>query len=59
MNQKIITDIDEINKRIRNKNISISKIAVETGFSRITVWRYLNKKREAKLSFLQKVSEIV
>ena len=52
-------DIDEINKKIKEKDISIVEIAEKTGYSRMSVWRYLNKKREPKIGFINKLIKIL
>ena len=49
-----IIDIDKLNKQAKKKKISISKIAEETGYSRISVYRYLNKKRIPTIDFINK-----
>lgn len=59
MGNKVVIDIDKINKIIEEKNISISKIAAVTGYSRITIWRYLTKRREPKISFINNISKIL
>jgi len=52
-------DIDDINERIKKRNISISEISRFTGYSRVTVWRYLNKKREPKISFVNNIEKLL
>lgn len=56
---KKIIDIDDINKKIKSKKIPISTIARETGYSRISVYRYLNKERVPTIDFINKLSTIL
>lgn len=58
MKQNLI-DIDEINKRIKEKNITITQITKITGYSRASIWRYLNKRREPKIGFINDISKIL
>lgn len=54
-----VIDMDKINKEINKKKISISKIAKETGYSRISVYRYLNKKRVPTIDFVNKLLKML
>lgn len=58
MEDKIIS-IDEINEKIKEKNMTMTAISKATGCSRVTIWRYLNKKREPKISFINKIAKIL
>lgn len=54
-----VIDIDKINKQIKNKKIPISKIAEKTGYSRVSVYRYLNKKRVPTIDFINKIVKMI
>lgn len=54
-----IIDIDLINKKIKNKKVSVAKIAEETGYSRVSIYRYLSKKRLPTIDFINKLSKIL
>lgn len=54
-----IVDMDKIIKQLNEKKVSISKIAEETGYSRISVYRYLNKKRIPTIDFINKLLKIL
>ena len=52
-------DMDEINEKIKKQKISISKIAEKTGYSRVSIYRYLNKKRVPTIDFINKIMEFL
>ncbi len=52
-------DIDEINEEIKKQKIPISKIAEKTGYSRVSIYRYLNKQRIPTIDFINKVMELL
>lgn len=52
-------DIDEINEKIKKQKIPISKIAEKTGYSRVSIYRYLNKQRVPTIDFINKVMELL
>ena len=52
-------DIDEINEKIKKQKIPISKIAEKTGYSRESIYRYLNKQRIPTIDFINKVMELL
>lgn len=52
-------DIDEINEKIKKQKIPISKIAEKTGYSRVSIYRYLNKQRIPTIDFINKVMELL
>lgn len=54
-----VIDMDKINKEISKKKIPISNIAEETGYSRISVYRYLNKKRVPTIDFVNKLLKML
>ena len=51
--------IDEINEEIKKQKIPISKIAEKTGYSRVSIYRYLNKQRIPTIDFINKVMELL
>ncbi len=54
-----IIDIDIINEKIKKKKMSVAKIAEETGYSRVSIYRYLSKKRLPTIDFINKLSKIL
>ena len=57
MNKAI--DVDRIIKQIQKKKIPISKIAEETGYSRVSIYRYLNKQRVPTIDFINKIVKLL
>ncbi len=57
MNKAI--DVDRIIEQIQKKKIPISKIAEETGYSRVSIYRYLNKQRVPTIDFINKIVKLL
>ncbi len=51
--------MDKLAKQIREKNISVPEIAKKTGYSRVSVYRYLNKERTPNIDFINKLLELL
>lgn len=52
-------DIDYISKKLKEKNITVTEISEKTGYSRVSIYRYLNKTRVPNINFINKVLELI